>query len=61
MISEAETLKFGVTQDPILGLLLFLMCVNDLVQSLSGASSYLYADETCIFYQHEDVKKIIFF
>ena len=27
-------------------------------QSLSEAGSYLYAKDTCIFYQHEDVKKI---
>ena len=32
--------------------------VNDLPQSLSDAGSYLYADDTCTFYQHEEVKKI---
>ena len=41
-----------------LGPLLFLLYVNDLPQSLSDAGSYLYADGTCIFYQHKDVKKI---
>ena len=41
-----------------LGPLLFLLYVNDPPQSLSDAGSYFYADDTCIFYQHEDVKKI---
>ena len=57
VFSEAVTLKFGVAQAFILGPLLFLLYVNDLPQLLSEAGSYLYADNTCIFYQHEDVKK----
>ena len=36
----------------------FLLYVNNLPQSLPEAGSYLYADDTCVFYQHEDVKKI---
>ena len=56
--SEAGTLKYSVPQGSILEQLLFLLYVNDLPQSLSDTGSYLYADDTCIFYQHEDVKKI---
>ena len=56
--SEAGTLKYGLPQGFILGQLISLLYVNDRPQSLSNAGSYLYADDTCIFYQHEDVKKI---
>ena len=58
VFSEARTLKYGVPQGSILGLLLFLLYVNDFPQSLSDRGSYLYADDTCIFFQHEDIKKI---
>ena len=58
---EAGTLKYGVPQGSIFGPLLFPLYVNDLPQSLPEASSYLYADDTCDFYQHEDVKKIEMF
>ena len=33
------------------------MYLNDIPQSLSDAGCYLYPDDTCIFYQYEDVKK----
>ena len=36
----------------------FLLYVKDLPQSLSDVGSYLCADDTCMFYQHEDVRKI---
>ena len=55
---EARTLKYGVPHSFTLGLLYFSLYVNDLPQSLSEAGCYLYADDTCIFYQHKDVTKI---
>ena len=54
VFSEARTLKCIVPQDNIFGPLLFPLYVNDLSQSISDASSYLYADDTCIFCQYEN-------
>ena len=61
VFSEAGTLKYGVPQGSILGPFLFLLYVNDLPRSLSDAGSYLYADDTSIFYEHEEVKKLKMF
>ena len=50
---EAGPLKYSVPQSSMFGKLLFLLLhINDLPQSLSEAGSYLYADDTCVFYQH---------
>ena len=40
VFSEAGALKYDVLQGSILGPLLFLLCVTDLSQSLSGEGSY---------------------
>ena len=57
VFSKARTLKYHIPRGSILGLLLFLLYVNDLPQSLLDVGSYLYADDTCIFYQQENIKK----
>ena len=47
----------GVSQGSILGPLLFLLYVNNLKQAVD-CDLFLYADDSCLVYQHKDVKQI---
>ena len=47
----------GVPQGSILGPLLFLLYVNDMKQAVD-CNLFLYADDSCLVYQHKDVKEI---
>ena len=47
----------GVPQGSILGPLLFLLYVNDMKQAVD-CDLFLYADDSCLAYQHRDVKEI---
>ena len=47
----------GVTQGSILGPLLFLLYVNNMKQDVD-CDLFLYADASCLVYQHKGVKKI---
>ena len=48
----------GVSRESILGSLLLLIYINNLPQPLNEARSlYHYADDTCIFYQDQDIEK----
>ena len=49
VFSDAGLINCGVPQRSILGLLLFLIYINDLPQVLNETVSYIYADDTCIF------------
>ena len=55
--SELGEVTCGVPQGSILGPLLFLLYVNDMPQALS-CDLLLYADDSCLIFQHKDVKEI---
>ena len=47
----------GVSQGSILGPLLFQLCVNNMKQDVD-CDLFLYADDCCLVYQHNDMKDI---
>ena len=55
--SEPGTLLCGVSQGSILGPLLFLLCINDMLQA-ADCELLLYADDTCLIFQHKDITEI---
>ena len=57
IFSEPGNLLCGVPQGSILGPLLFLLYINDMPQSLN-CELLLYADDTCLIFQHNDIKEI---
>ena len=55
--SDPGNLTCGVPQGSILGPLLFFLYVNDRSQVVK-CELFLYADDTCLTFQHENVKEI---
>ena len=55
--SNPGDLTCGVPQGSILGPLLFLLYINDMPKSVSS-DLFLYADDSCLLFQHKDLKEI---
>ena len=55
--SEPGKLLCEVPQGSILGPLLFLLYINDMPQAVK-CELLLYADDTCLIFQHNDIKEI---
>lgn len=59
LFSEAGSINCRDPQgSTFLGPLVFLLYINDIPQPLTNSHIHLYADNTSIFYQHEEVKGI---
>ena len=56
-LSDFGQVSCGVPQGSILGPLLFLIYVNDMAQAVTS-TLLLYADYSCILYQHKDIVQI---
>ena len=56
-LSDFGKVSCGVPQGSILCSLLFLIYVNNMPQAVKS-NLFLYADDSCLMYQHRDVNEI---
>jgi hypothetical protein len=48
-MSSSRSVNIGVPQDSVLGLLFFLIYINDLAEGLQNSKAALFADDTAIY------------
>ena len=46
--SDYKTVKYGVSQDSVIGPLLFLIFINDLNIAIKNSETFHFADDTCL-------------
>ena len=56
--SSSYKIRCGVSQVSILGPLLFILYMNDFPNALKLAESFLFADDTSVYYSHSDLKQL---
>ena len=58
-LSKSETVKCGVPQESVLGPLLFIIYINDIHRSSTIFQYILFADDTNLFLQHQNLNQMI--
>ena len=56
--SDCKTVKYGVPQGSVLGLLRFLIFINDLNIAIKNSETFHFADDTCLLNIKDSIKKI---
>ena len=56
--SDYKTIKYGIPQGSVLGLLLFLIFINDLNIAIKHSETFHFADDTCPLNIEDSVKHI---
>ena len=57
--SQSRNVKYGVPQGSVLGPLLFLIYINDIVNSSQLFTYSLFADDTCLLYSHKNIHTLM--